>query len=137
MAVEMRGWIIGACVLLSAGAASAREGREPSPAPLRPGWYTMTLPEGVEVRILPPAVSFKDYPKVASRMGVEGTSLLRVQVDPSGKITSCTTERSAGLPELDEQACLLYRTRARFELRGATQPVTLFGPMQWILEDRE
>ena len=110
---------------------------QPDPAPLPPGWLMMTLPEGVEVRFLPPAVSFEDYPKLASRIGVEGTSLLSLQVDPSGQITGCTTARSAGLPELDEQACLLYRTRARFELRGATQPVTLFAPVMWKLEDSE
>lgn len=95
------------------------------------------LPEGVEVRFLPPVVTFNDYPKAARRMEAEGTSLLSLQVDPSGHITGCATARSAGWPDLDEQACLLYRTRARFELRGATQPVTLFAPVMWKLEDSE
>lgn len=133
----MRGWLIGACALLSAGAAQAEERREPSPAPVRPDWVTITLPDGVELRFLPPAVSFEDYPKVATRNGVEGTSVLLLQVAPSGQIISCTTARSAGMLALDEQACLLYRTRARFELRGATQPQTFQAPVEWKFEDEK
>ena len=97
----------------------------------------MTFPEGVEIRVLPPAVSFDDYPKLASRMGLEGTTVLNLQVDPSGQIISCTTAQSAGMPELDERACQLYRSRARFEVRGTAQPFALVAPMRWVLMDSE
>jgi TonB family protein len=132
----MRSWAIGVCVLLLVSAASAQERREPSSLQ-SPSWYTMSFSDGIEVRVLPPVVTSEDYPRVATRMGLEGTTILKLQVDPSGQITSCATAQSAGIPELDEQACRLYRSRARFEVRGTTRPVALIAPMKWVLMDSE
>ncbi|WP_324750742.1 energy transducer TonB [Sphingomonas sp. LY54] len=107
----------------------------PDPAPLGPGWQAVSLPDGAELRYLPPPVSEADYPARARRIDAQGTSLLRLQVDPSGKIRDCAIARSSGFPVLDEHACLLYRSRARFEPRGMTQTITLHAPLTWRLED--
>ena len=122
----MRDWIIGASALLGAGAAQGD---------VRPGWLIYPLPEGAELRFLPLAVTVNDYPKQALRAGEEGTSLLSLEVDTSGRLKGCTTARSSGSPLLDEQACRLYRERGRFELRGTSKPVTLQAPVKWVLAD--
>ena len=122
----MRDWIIGASALLSAGAAQGEVG---------PGWLIYPLPEGAELRYLPLVVTLKDYPKQARRSGDEGTSLLSLQIDTSGRLKVCTTARSSGSPLLDEQACRLYRERGRFELRGTSEPVTVQAPVKWVLVD--
>ena len=128
----MKDWIIGLGALLSAGAA---QGGTPSDrAPMRPGWLVLQLPDGAELRYLPLAVTLKDYPKEARRAGDEGTSLLNLQVGSSG-LTGCSTARSSGSPVLDEQACRLYRKRGRFDLLGASEPVTIQAPVRWILVD--
>lgn len=122
----MRDWIIGASAVLSAGAARGE---------IRPGWLIYPLPEGAELHYLPLAVTMKDYPKHARKAGDEGTSLLSLQVDISGRLKGCTTARSSGTPLLDEQACRLYRKRGRFALRGTSQPVTVQAPVKWVLAD--
>lgn len=111
--------------------------QEPRPNldPLRPGWFAFPLSEGAELRYLPVAVTLKDYPKKARKAGEEGTSLLNLQIDPSGHLTGCTTARSSGSPILDEQACRLYRERGRFELRGTAESVTVQAPVRWVLID--
>ena len=107
----------------------------PAPAPTSPAWHVISLPDGGELRFLPPPVTHADYPARARRNEAEGTSLLRLQVDTSGQIVSCTTAGSSGFLDLDEQACVLYRSRARFEPRGMRQTITLHAPMTWRLED--
>jgi TonB family protein len=111
--------------------------QKPAPrrAPLRKDWPVLSLPDGAELRYLPPAVTRKDYPHLALRAEVEGTSIVSLQVDTSGHLVGCTTARSSGSPILDQQACRLYRERGRFELRGSTQPVTFQTPVQWVLMD--
>ena len=107
----------------------------PDPAPIRPDWQVVSFPDGAELRYLLPHVTDADYPARARRLEAEGTSVLRLQVDMSGHITGCTTVRSSGFSELDEQACLLYRSRAHFEPRGMTQPITLHAPLTWRLDN--
>lgn len=106
----------------------------PDPPPTHSAWQVLSLPDGAELRFLLPLVSDADYPARARRLEAEGTSVLRLQVDVSGHILDCTTVRSSGFPDLDEQGCLLYRGRARFEPRGMTQTITLHAPLTWRLE---
>jgi len=98
-------------------------------------WVSMSTSDGVELRYVPLAVTFEDYPRDARRADVEGTSIVRLKVDPSGRLLDCTTARSSGWPSLDERACQLYRTRGRFQLRGTTQPITVAAPVEWRLID--
>ena len=104
-------------------------------APVPADWQVISFPDGTELRYLPPHVTDADYPARARRLDVQGTSLLRLQVDPSGDILSCSIIQSSGSTDLDEQACPLYRSRARFEPRGMTQTITLHVPLTWRLEN--
>ena len=103
-------------------------------APVRPNWRIVQLAEGAVLRYLPVAPTLKDYPKAAIRAGAEGTSLIRLKIDPLGEIMDCTTARSSDWQILDEAACVLYRTHGRFELR-ATKPVSVVAPVRWKLVD--
>ena len=113
--------------------ASAIQGPMPD-APVRPAWRNMQLAEGAELRYLAVTPTLKDYPRAAIRAGAEGTSFVRLKIDPSGQIMDCTTVRSSGWQILDEGACVLYRTHGRFELR-ATKPVSVVAPVMWKLVD--
>ena len=104
-------------------------------ATLRPDWRVISFPDGSELRYLPPQVTAADYPSGALRADAQGRSVVRLEVDASGLITSCSTARSSGSPDLDAQACQLYRSRARFELRGKSGPIILPAPITWQLED--
>ena len=107
-----------------------------APTPPVPDWRVISLADGTELRYVPPQVTDADYPARARRQDAQGTSVLRLQVDKSGHITSCSTAKSSGFPDLDERACLLYRSRARFELKGTTPSITLHAPMVWRLESK-
>ena len=102
-----------------------------------PAWKVISKIDGTELRYIPPQLTGADYPARARREEEQGTSVLRLQVDPSGHITSCSTARSSGSSELDARACLLYRSRARFELKGTTQSVIVLAPMEWRLDSGE
>ena len=99
-----------------------------------PGWRALPYPKGGELRYRPPLVTDRDYPAEARDAGVEGTTLLRLEVDPKGQIVACGVERSAGLAELDEAACRIYRSRARFQLRNIPEKIILRAPVIWRLE---
>ncbi|MCJ8157656.1 TonB family protein [Sphingomonas sp. LaA6.9] len=100
-----------------------------------PEWIEVAIADGIELRFLPPWVTDADYPTHARLEDAEGTSVLRLNVAASGQIISCIPVQSSGSLDLDERACLLYRQRARFELRGTAKPITLHAPMVWRLEE--
>jgi protein TonB len=68
------------------------------------------------------------YPASARRLGVHGTTLLRVFVSAAGRVTEVTIETSAGHPDLDRAAADAVR-RWLFEpgLRGS-EPIGM-----WVL----
>ena len=103
-------------------------------APARPGWRIVQLADGAELRYLPVVPTLKDYPKAAIRADAEGTSLIRLKIDSSGRIMDCSTSRSSGWQILDEGACVLYRKHGRFEVR-ATKPVSVDAAVSWKLMD--
>lgn len=97
------------------------------------GWRTVNYPGGGVLRYLLPKMTHADYPRGALDAGIEGRTLLRLEVDPQGRIVDCRAAQSAG-PTLDARACEAYRARARFELRGIDHNIVLHAPVQWQLE---
>jgi protein TonB len=68
------------------------------------------------------------YPASARRLGVQGTSLLRVQVLADGRIGEVIVQQSAGHPDLDAAAADAVK-RWRFEpARRGPDPVAT-----WVL----
>jgi len=74
----------------------------PPPAPPPP----VTAPFGRAGYLNNPA---PDYPPVASRLGWEGTVILRVRVLSTGKVSTVEIEKSSGHPPLDDAAASVVK----------------------------
>lgn len=55
-----------------------------------------------------------DYPSRALREEREGVTRFSVQVDASGRVSSCNITGSSGHPDLDSTTCSLIQRRGRF-----------------------
>ena len=60
-----------------------------------------------------PAITQDDYPPQSKRLGEEGTTTVRMNVEANGSISQCEIAKSSGFPRLDETACKKL-LRARF-----------------------
>lgn len=81
-----------------------------------------------------------DYPGRASRAKVGGVVEVRFTIQPSGRVTGCSTSRSSGDPDLDATTCRLIERRFRFKpaTNASGDPVpSAYGWRQsWWLEPR-
>jgi TonB family protein len=59
-------------------------------------------------------VTNDDYPLEALRANEAGRAIVRLQISPEGKPTSCTILAGSGSTALDKQTCAIYLLRARF-----------------------
>jgi protein TonB len=92
----------------------------PAPAPSGPALViskpSATTPDGV-TRTARPQGGYQvrpTYPAAPRRLGIQGTTMLRVHVLADGRIGDVLVERSAGHPDLDQAATEAVR-RWRFE----------------------
>ena len=104
-----------------------------TPPPLQP-WKVRPIAGG-EMRYIQPIPRESDYPRSALNAGLQGTTVVKLVVSPTGTILTCETVQSAGSPDLDQRACDMYRQRGRFEFTGIDKPVTLRAPVTWQLAD--
>ncbi len=75
------------------------------------------------------------YPSTARRLGIEGTSLLRVYVAADGRVTEIEVDQSAGHPDLDRAAVDAVR-RWKFEPgRRGSEAIGMWVrlPVQFVL----
>lgn len=102
----------------------------PSPAVAIPPRREAAATEGV-TRVARPQGGYQvrpSYPSEARRLGIQGTTLLRVHVLADGRIGDVVVERSAGHIDLDQSAAEAVR-QWRFEpARRGTEPVAM-----WVL----
>jgi protein TonB len=92
------------------GAASSVAPTSPAPSPA-------SLPtDGITQRAIPQGgyQHRPSYPATARRLGVQGTTLLKVLVADDGRVTDVVVVQSAGHPDLDQAAADAVR-RWRFE----------------------
>ncbi|WP_322080715.1 energy transducer TonB [Burkholderia cepacia] len=83
--------------------------RQPDAAPVitRAAPPTLALPAGSAIKGIAHVacnIAQPSYPPRARRLGHEGTVLLRVTVDPTGRIIQADVTRSSGFSELDDVA---------------------------------
>ena len=91
--------------------------RVPPPAPVAPPPPPppRVQPKGPEPRGNPSSwANSNDYPSRALREEREGVTRFSVQVDASGRVSSCTVTGSSGHPDLDSTTCSLIQRRGRF-----------------------
>ena len=106
----------------SAPAVSGATVTLPASAPVVASRPPVTAPDGV-TRTARPQGGYQvrpTYPSAPRRLGIQGTTMLRVHVLADGRIGDVLVEHSAGHPELDQAATEAVR-RWRFEpaRRGA------------------
>jgi protein TonB len=98
------------------------------------GWRVVNYPDGGQLRYLPPLNPEPFYPQSAKDAGLQGESRLALEVLANGRISKCEVIQSSGSPELDEAACFLYRSKAKFQIVGIPVPLRLTAPVTWRLE---
>ena len=79
------------------------------------------------------------YPESARRAGIQGTTLLRIHIEPDGRVSDVSVERSAGHQSLDQAAADAVR-RWRFEpAQSSSGPVAMSAlvPVEFRIGDRE
>lgn len=90
----------------------------PPPASTAPSSNVASIPRDASVtRVARPTGGYQvrpPYPSTARRLGIQGTTMLRVHVLADGKIGEVDVEQSAGHPDLDQAAADAVR-RWRFE----------------------
>jgi TonB family protein len=59
-------------------------------------------------------VSVEDYPSAARAQHLTGTTRVRLDVAPTGRVAGCSVAASSGTAILDVATCRLLTTRARF-----------------------
>jgi TonB family protein len=60
-------------------------------------------------------ISDWDYPASALRRNEQGSVVVRLRIEPDGRVSECVPVSSSGSDALDRQTCVLYSRRARFE----------------------
>ncbi len=91
----------------------------PTPEPPRPAPPPPPPPPLPSLKLTPKGnpsswASNDDYPPGAQREGVEGRTGFHLEVDSTGRVTSCSVTSSSGSSELDTTTCKLVSRRARF-----------------------
>ena len=116
-------------------------GRPATPAstPVPPPRVAKAPPEEGSMRLATPSGGYQvrpAYPSTARRLGVEGTTVLRVHVAADGRVTDVQVDQSAGHPDLDRAAAEAVR-RWKFEPgRRGSEPIGMWVrlPVQFVLK---
>jgi periplasmic protein TonB len=117
----------------SAELRASAERPEPPAAPV-----AKASPDDGITRMAAPSGGYQvrpSYPSTARRLGIEGTSMLRVYVSAEGRVTDVQVDQSAGHPDLDRAAAEAVR-RWKFEPgRRGSEPVGMWVrlPVQFVL----
>jgi protein TonB len=106
-----------------------------TPAPVAPSAATatrtaMAVPPGV-TQFARPQGGYQvrpSYPAAPRRLGIQGTTLLRVHVLADGRIGEVLVEKSGGHPDLDQAATDAVRAWRFDPARRGTEPVAM-----WVL----
>ncbi len=106
------------------------------------GQFTANACPAANVRFAAVAATHKSppYPVLSQRMGEEGTTLLRVSIDPrTGAVADVAVERSSGSLRLDDAAAIFVKenwqwTVSRFDC--ASGFVITLVSIQWALQEQ-
>ena len=72
-------------------------------------------PPPTELKALEKTHSLPPYPALSQRMGEQGTTLLKVAIDTTGKVTECTVVTSSGSTRLDAAAVEYVKANWRWQ----------------------
>ena len=95
---------------------AAAGGTQAVAAPSQPPPSTQMSVPYVPPRLLngTPQVTPRDYPAIALRHGQQGKVTVSLSIGVDGRVASCAIVRSSTFAILDQAACRLWSTHARF-----------------------
>jgi protein TonB len=107
-----------------------------SPPPAPQPVATAPLRLGTELALACPERRAPVYPSVSRRLGETGQVLLRVELDPEGRVAATSVEKSSGYARLDEAALAAVKTwRCQPPLRdGRPARAIALQPFNFLLE---
>jgi protein TonB len=80
-----------------------------------------------------------DYPTAAGEEGLGGTVGVRFVVEPDGRVSRCSIDRSSGSPILDDRTCALIVERFRYDPSrdpdGRPVRATIVQNHSWLIRD--
>ena len=80
-----------------------------------------------------------DYPVAALRNGEQGTTMVRVLVDETGRIKNCKIRKSSSSAMLDKTTCAIIEERGRYEPARDRDGKPMVFPqiirIRWVLPD--
>jgi TonB family protein len=109
------------CDSAPGGAGGMTGGNMAVPAPPPPP----AAPAGGAHRLLSGSISDADYPASAIRAGAQGTTRVRLQVGPDGRVTGCSVVGTSGNAALDSTTCSVMQRRFRFSPVAGTVEQTM------------
>jgi periplasmic protein TonB len=69
----------------------------------------------ISKRLVSGTISDLDYPTILLRKGSRGSTLVKILIDPKGKVKTCELLVSSSEPILDQQTCGLILRRFRYK----------------------
>lgn len=73
----------------------------------------------------------RDYPREASRAGIEGTTVARLTIGANGRVSECIVRASSGSEALDRTTCGIILSRFRFEPARDTRGEATTDTVEW------
>ena len=97
-------------------------------------------PPPTELKSIEKTHSLPPYPALSQRMGEQGTTLLKVAIDTTGKVTECTVVTSSGSTRLDAAAVEYVKANWRWQpptQAGKPVAATTEVSVKWDLKNAQ
>ena len=97
-------------------------------------------PPPTELKAIEKTHSLPPYPALSQRMGEQGTTLLKVAIDNTGKVTECTVMSSSGSTRLDAAAVEYVKANWRWQpptQAGKPVAATTEVSVKWDLKNAQ
>ncbi len=97
-------------------------------------------PPPTELKAIEKTHSLPPYPALSQRMGEQGTTLLKVAIDTTGKVTDCTVVTSSGSTRLDAAAVEYVKANWRWQpptQAGKPVAATTEVSVKWDLKNAQ
>ena len=97
-------------------------------------------PPPTELKAIEKTHSLPPYPALSQRMGEQGTTLLKVAIDNTGKVTECTVMSSSGSTRLDAAAVEYVKANWRWQpptQAGKPVSATTEVSVKWDLKNAQ
>lgn len=97
-------------------------------------------PPPTELKSIEKTHTLPPYPALSQRMGEQGTTLLKVSIDNTGKVTDCTVVTSSGSKRLDDAAVEYVKANWRWQpptQAGKPVAATTEVSVKWDLKNAQ